>query len=482
MPVDYSKIPTEDLEALAGGNLKAVSTSTLEMLSGGVSEERKPLSGAGGSFEKEPPTWYEASVSAVKNIPASAVEYGKSMVEPIIHPIETGKALYGLSKGVVQKMTPGEQPEEKNVDALWNAIKDRYGSSEGIKKTMAEDPVGMVADIATLGIPAGKAVQGVGMVSKASRLAKAGETISKASSALEPVTVAKDIAVLPFKLMPDKVPSRLYRSGAKFSTVLTQAQREKLAKTALDNEIMPTVKGLDNLREKIDGLNATITEMIDQSTQTGQRIPIDRLFKEFDDLKTKMLATSGEPIKSEKAFDRIMGQITEANEKLGRTDLSPAEAQKMKQRIYKELDTQYSKMTTRPASVDAQMAVARAAKESLEDILPEIKQLNANEGALLELNKALQRSANRISNRDIMGIGVPIKGSLGGIAGGTGGAAAGLALGILDTPIVKSKIAIVLNRLKKKGVKVSPSAALSRLTARGIDEIVDLTQENNQIE
>ena len=126
------------------------------------------------------------------------------------------------------------------------------------------------------------------------------------------------------------------------------------------------------------------------------------------------------------------------------------------------------------------MAVARSAKEALEEIIPQIKQLNATEGALIDLQTHIERASARITNRDLLGIGMPIKGTMGGVVGGYPGATAGLALGLLDTPIVKSKIAIVLNRLRKHGIKVIPSAAIGRLTAVKAGEVKKaLTQESN---
>mgnify|MGYP001586670474 FL=1 len=89
--------------------------------------------------------------------------------------------------------------------------------------------------------------------------------------------------------------------------------------------------------------------------------------------------------------------------------------------------------------------------------------LNKQEGALIELGEALEKAANRITNRDIIGIGVPIKGGLGGVVGGWKGAAGGVAVGLLDTPAIKSKLAIVLNRLKEKGIQVKPTSTAIRL-------------------
>jgi len=77
------------------------------------------------------------------------------------------------------------------------------------------------------------------------------------------------------------------------------------------------------------------------------------------------------------------------------------------------------------------------------------------------LMDALEQPIGRISNRDMTGIGVPIKTGVGGMIGeGLGsamgvpglGTAAGTALGgiwgVIDSPVIKSRLAIQLNKIK----------------------------------
>ena len=42
--------------------------------------------------------------------------------------------------------------------------------------------------------------------------------------------------------------------------------------------------------------------------------------------------------------------------------------------------------------------------------------------------------------------------------GSTAGAAGGMALGLLDTPVIKAKIAILVKGLQKRGLKVNPES------------------------
>ncbi|MCK5614459.1 hypothetical protein KAR91_72010, partial [Candidatus Pacearchaeota archaeon] len=84
------------------------------------------------------------------------------------------------------------------------------------------------------------------------------------------------------------------------------------------------------------------------------------------------------------------------------------------------------------------------------------------DGSLIALRKEIEKSASRISNRDMAGIGVPIKGGAGGVVGGKLGMAIGLGIGLLDTPTIKAKLAIVANSLKKKGVVLADDSLLKQ--------------------
>ena len=451
------------------------------------SQREEPLIAADPDIEANVPPMSlgQMGKSALKNIPSSAVETGKALVTPFIHPKETGKALLQIISGGMQKATPAEQKEALNVgsqyepdfDQFVEGMKERYGGIENIKRTIAKDPVGIATDVASVFVPGGEAIRSVSLPGKAGAItAKAGEILSKTGASLEPLNVLKRTAALPAKLVPTSFVKKAYESSAKFSTVLSKAERDTLVTTALSNNILPTIKGLEKSRNLIDKYNDEVTAIIGTAQKTGQKIPIDDMFKTFDDAKQVILENSGEPLKASKAFDAVEKEIRGAEKKLARTELSPVEAQAKKQRIYRELESQYAKMMLHPPKVEARMLVARNLKQSLETIVPEIKNLNAAEGEMIELNKAIQRTANRIQNRDLLGIGAPIKGTLGGIIGGAIGAGTALAIGMLDTPAIKARLALVINKLKTKGVTLSPSHTAFRL---GLLEAGEMEQRAN---
>jgi hypothetical protein len=435
---------------------------SVDALGAGQPEEMESIVSHEQDFIK-PMTMKNMISQAIKNTPVSAKQFISDIITPLMHPVETKKALATLSEGLINKLIPGKQEDEQIVDDLVEVFKDRYGGMENIKKTLAKDPVGFVADVSSLLVPGGAAVKTTGALSKSEKISGLGKIISKTGETLEPVTAAtKAVKKVVSKVIPKELPSDLYQSAAKFSTVIPENVRSGLTKTALENRIMPTVQGLDSLREKINVINDEITKKINMATDQGKKIPLGALFTKLKELRKDALL-SGEPIAQRRAIDNIAKQISIANRKIGRKEFTPAEVQKLKQNIYKETESLYSKASQKPIKGEAKQAIAKAAKESLEDLFPEIKNLNKNEGSLIALRKELEKSASRISNRDLLGIGVPIKGGAGGAIGGVPGLLGGAVIGLFDTPKVKAKLAIVMNSLKKKGVIFADDSLMKQI-------------------
>lgn len=122
---------------------------------------------------------------AGENLLPSAKQFASDMVQPILHPIETAKSVGNLMLGAAQKLIPGEQPEEQYADAVAQFFVDRYGSVENAKKTFAEDPVGLAADLSMLFTGGGSlAARAPGIVGKVGR---ATETVGRA---VDPIRAA----------------------------------------------------------------------------------------------------------------------------------------------------------------------------------------------------------------------------------------------------------------------------------------------------
>lgn len=116
------------------------------------------------------------AAEAVSNIPASAVEFAKNTVQPILHPIETAESFKNLGLGVLEKtgILPGTE-HEKYADAVGRFLVDRYGGIENVKRTFATDPVGLAGDLSMVltggGSAAARAPGVIGEIGQAARAA-----------------------------------------------------------------------------------------------------------------------------------------------------------------------------------------------------------------------------------------------------------------------------------------------------------------------
>ena len=140
--------------------------------------------------QNQPPIpWSDVATGAVKNLPRSTAQLGKDIVHPVMHPIDTAKSLYGMASGGVQKLIPGEQENEAQWDAVTSFFKDRYAGPENLKRTLMEDPAGLVADLSTVlsggGTLAARLPGRVGRIGKGT--ARLGSAIDPASAAVRGV-------------------------------------------------------------------------------------------------------------------------------------------------------------------------------------------------------------------------------------------------------------------------------------------------------
>lgn len=376
------------------------------------------------------------------------------------------------------KGTPLENIEQTPaLDFVIDDLKETWGTFEGFKKAVATDPAGIMVDLASVVAPVAKGVETAAITAKLPKVAKVAGVVAKTAALTDPVTAVSTVgkqtinivSKLTGKVIKGIRPTSLYQSAVKMSTTLTDKERTSLANIALKYEILPKFKGLDKIDDTIRTLDNTIADMIDKADLTGKTMPINELFKDFESLKSERLLST-KAMEGLRAINRVKKSILDGNKLIERDKFTPHQVQQLKKTAYKDLKTYYSKTKYSRADVKAQKAVARAAKEYLESIIPGIKQLNKKDADLIALRQALDRPASRIENRDIIGLGVPAKVIAGTVAGSTFGTTAGgigtgvgLILGIIDDPIVKSKIAILLNKLQKEGVKIPVNSAIRRL-------------------
>lgn len=381
---------------------------------------------------------------------------------------------------------PSKEMEQNAVNTL--ADLGRYATripralagSEKAKQEWAADPIGTGLGAAPLVKPAAKGVQATGQLGR--------EVFTKAIG---------------------QAPEKLYASSLKMSTSekLTQAERAKRIKTGLEEGIVPNEKGLSQLNSMIEETNKKIGETIKEGARQGGKVSVESIISRLDELKERAvdsfdwatdladldnLAESlrthpkvingAKPKQTFKEFSQgkmspymkeegshgaAMKRLSEEykaykEEPVNSEAMIPVDvAQQMKINAYRKLRRAYGEMKS--IDVEGQKALARGVKEELVAQYPELQGLNAKDTALIGLEDSLSKAVKRIQNRDVMGIGGPIKLGAGSLAGKPGAIAGALAW-LIDTPQVKARLAIALDRARTKGAKTPMLDATPKLS------------------
>jgi hypothetical protein len=144
-------------------------------------------------------SWTEVPGEALGNIPSSAANLAKGLYQAVTNPFETVSGAMDVAAGGLQNALPKPVVDfvnqfETNPEAAQRAvqaanaaggmIKERYGSADAIKNTLATDPVGAAGDLSLL------FSGGAGVAAKTPMLAKAAPALRTAASMTDPLNLA----------------------------------------------------------------------------------------------------------------------------------------------------------------------------------------------------------------------------------------------------------------------------------------------------
>jgi len=125
----------------------------------------KPAPSGGSGIPAQRRSFSDVPGEALANVGTSAANFYKGLITAITNPVQTVSGVLDVGAGALQNILPKDlvdlvnqidnKPEaaKRAVDAA-NAVggmfKDRYGSVDALKNTLATDPVGAAADLSTL--------------------------------------------------------------------------------------------------------------------------------------------------------------------------------------------------------------------------------------------------------------------------------------------------------------------------------------------
>lgn len=372
--------------------------------------------------------------------------------------------------GAIQGAT---QPFVHPLDTLagvGNTILHPVDTAKGMYRSAVANPAGFAGNVV------GGAVTGEALAPAAQAAANVAGDVGKAAGSRA--------------LLLGKTPAEAYESALKPSTTLSQADRASIVQTGLQNKIPVSKSGLEDIGNLIDDYNNKIKAEIAQdptrpidpnavatradaakarfANQVNAQPDLNAIEASRQQFLTEQGAQPGKPGTPPRptgvldAQGRpVMTQGTPATPPQPAPPMNAADAQAMKQGTYQVLKGKFGEQGS--AAVEAQKALARGLKEEIATQFPEINNLNAAESRLLDLQPVLERAVNRTGNHQLVGIGTPIAGAAAKAVTGSGtvGVVAGTLKGILDNPMVKSRLAIALS----KGAKIPIGQASARVQA-----------------
>ena len=286
---------------------------------------------------------------------------------------------------------------------------------------------------------------------------------------------------------------RIYEKMIKMPNAMSRLARGKVTSTALKEEIPVTEAGLDKLQATTKEIQNQVNSIIDAGNKEGKGVSARKVIANLDDARKKY---ANNPLADEyiKDIDELEGKLRAKyiNEKTGEDLIPVAEAQKIKQSTYKMLKSHYEKSAKgvlgagdlKDSQVQGLESFARGLKEQIVEQFPVLKNLNARDGALLDLEKYLTKAVNRIHNRELGGIALDfaapvIGGGIGGVEGGRqggaggalGGIGAGAAVGMgitraMRNPAFMSRLAFAMRKASKLSSNPGIGVATKGLTYR----------------
>ena len=174
-------------------------------------EERLAAAVAAQTKVESTPDWSDVAGQALENAPESAWQLATGIWEMISNPVDTAVSIGHLAQGVASKLIPGLELDETAADAFGEFIVDRYGGDEGdpfagFRRTLANDPVGAIADLSglftggsTAAAKAALMVNRVAQIAKAPRVANAASAASRGLDKAARVASYVDPVGLPFR-------------------------------------------------------------------------------------------------------------------------------------------------------------------------------------------------------------------------------------------------------------------------------------------
>lgn len=315
------------------------------------------IKGIEASLAQEPSSYpiLDDVVETISNIPESAARYVGGIVEAVTSPVQTADSMMSLGYGALKLMEPErerrgfstmlrpgmnpavaardipEDPERKKLARMvGQALYDRYGSIESAKKSLINDPVGVMGDLsAVLGLGGVGIAKTAGTVSAAAKTA--GEMVRAAGARIEPISAAGSLVSGAGRIPGEAVAGyaglatgagttpikKAYEAG-KAGGAKAEAFRESITKSVQQENVLEQARSaLSTMRQQ---KNAEYQSAMERVGRSQEIISFDSIIKTLSE-KRKEVEYKG-IITNEKAADKLSDVLDEIT---AWSKLNPAE-------------------------------------------------------------------------------------------------------------------------------------------------------------
>jgi len=240
---------------------------------------------------------------ATMNAPRSVYGLGKDLATAVMNPIDTAQGVLDLGAGVLSYVLPDSMVEALNnfeakywgntenaerakrtADAVGKHFVGKYGGLENVKRTFAEDPAAIAADLSMV----------MGLASKLPVISKtaAGARLAETASAIEPLTATVKAVPKVARKVGDAASSVLgvtTGTGSEPIRRAYQAGREGGTKAEQFTDALTGQGNYDQILEAAKENLSLLRQQRSQQYQQGMnKIETDQTQLSFDDIDAAM--------------------------------------------------------------------------------------------------------------------------------------------------------------------------------------------------
>lgn len=489
-----------------------------------IPKQAAKTAASGGMFDdlipQKPLNWADVPGQALQNTPQSAWQFAKDMVQPIMHPIDTANSVLDLAAGGVSRgieAVAGDQswlPENKataTADAVGRFYKERYGSEDGFKKALATDPIGVLADAATVLTGGSSAVAKVPVVG-----AKASKALQTASRVVNPVTpvaiggrytakvggaIAKPVLGAMTGTGSDTVGEayKAGRAGGQYNNAFKRNLRGKEDQAVVVDDAKSAIQNIANQRRaeyqadmrNIGTANAPInmgpiqqklSSLIDESFMNGHQIASKETVAKLQDMADLVDEWSADPSMHtalgadalKKRIDDLMPSFTEAGnaERVVSSMYDEIKAA-IVQQVPEYADAMRSYETSKSVQRELEQTLKLGRKNSADQALRALQSVtrnnaNTNYGSRVKQAQILERAGAKELMPKLAGQALSAKMPRGLMQAVAGGAGAAAFFNPALWPVVIPGLAAASPRLVGEGANAIGRMARRTKGARGV--------------